>query len=78
MLTEKQAISRLKRLAREWPDTLWLWCADSRLYVMPNDPTGGGHSVAMQERDEDELADGAVDQSKVIETIDTPSDGGDW
>jgi hypothetical protein len=69
---EESAIRRLKRLAKDWPDTLWLYSASGNLHVMQTDEfgeeaMGGGY------RGE------GVDPEYDITTIHgIPNDGGDW
>lgn len=68
---ERNAIATLKRLAKRWPETLWLFSASGSLEVMKKKPdglpayiqTGNGESV---------------DQAYVVATIDIENDGGDW
>lgn len=67
---EQNAINSLKRLAKRWPETLWLYSASGSLNVMryPEDINNG---AAM-------TADGGVDQDYSITTINIENDGGDW
>lgn len=67
-IEEKIAISALKRLAKKWPDTLWLFSASGTLCVMKK----------TEDNDHARLANGAVDPSFCITTISIESDGGDW
>lgn len=67
---EKKAVAALKRLAKRWPDTLWLFC-------------GGQHGVAIMKTDEDGLrvttgSGEGFDHEYCVGTVDIPSDGGDW
>lgn len=63
-LTEEElrAIVSLKRRAKSWPASLWLFSADGTLHVMRKAPDGG--TVA--------------DVRYSIATIDIENDGGDW
>lgn len=65
---EKAAISALKRLAKRWPESLWLFSASGTLTVM-RCGEGGEHV-------KNEL--GGMDQDYCLDTIDIPNDGGDW
>ena len=64
---EAKAIRRLRKLAKEWPKTLWLY-SNGSMYVMRKEP-GEGH----------EMKGLGVDRDQLVEIIDgMPSDGGDW
>lgn len=67
---EKSAIRRLKRLAKDWPDSLWLFSASGTLWVMKRDEHG---DQAMKEG-----FWGGCDPEYCVEIIDIPNDGGDW
>lgn len=72
---EAKAIKALKRVAKIWPDSLWLFSANGDLCVMqknseghhviiPNgSPCGGG---------------GGMNPDYIIDTINIENDGGDW
>jgi len=64
---EKNAIATLKRLAKRWPKSLWLF-ANRELTVLRRNEDG---EQAM-------TPSGRVDQDYVVETIDLPADGGGW
>jgi hypothetical protein len=65
---EKRAIKALKRVARQWPKTLWLFSAGD-LEVMRLGPNGERMMTSQ----------GGVDQAYIVATIDgIPNDGGDW
>lgn len=66
--SERNAISSLRRLAKCWLNSLWLFSASGTLCVMKRDKNG----------DRFVLSSGGVDPSAVIETINIPNDGGDW
>ena len=68
-MTEKEAIKKLKDLARDWPKTLWLFAASGDLCVMSTD--SDGNRVYTEQG-------GGVDPRYIIEYIDIPCDGGDW
>jgi hypothetical protein len=67
---EKSAIRRLKRLANDWPDGLWLFSASGTLWVMKTDENG---DQAMKEG-----LGGGFDPGYCVEIINIPNDGGDW
>lgn len=65
---EKRAIASLKRLAKKWPKSLWLF-------------SGSGSLCVMRYRQDGERAlvdDGGMDSDYALATIDIPNDGGDW
>lgn len=65
---EKKAINALKRIAKVWPDSLWLFSASGSLCVMKTDENG--HEVRFES--------GGVDPDYIIDNINIPNDGGDW
>lgn len=66
---EERAIASLKRLAKKWPDTLWLYSASGILNVMRCDE-GGKHAM---------LRNCGVDPEYCVDTIaGIDNDGGDW
>ena len=65
---ERKAINALKRLAKKWPKSLWLFSASGSLCVMRTDENG----------EHAHIAGGGADAHYVLETIDIPNDGGDW
>lgn len=65
---ERRAIAALHRLAKRWPDTLWLFSASGTLCVMRLGEDG----------DKLRTADGGMDPSAVLTSINIPNDGGDW
>ena len=69
---EEKAISSLRRVAKKWPKSLWLFSASGSLCVMRSGPDGehvhvrGGQGEGM-------------DKDYIVETIQNISnDGGDW
>jgi hypothetical protein len=67
--TEAQAIAALKRVAKRWPDTLWLFSASGTLTVMRK-PAGGCHAMDQE---------GSMDHDYIVDTIPgIDNDGGDW
>ncbi|WP_107328101.1 hypothetical protein [Agrobacterium pusense] len=68
---ERRAIATLKRLAKRWPDSLWLFSASGSLCVMRNRQDG------QRALSGDSGQDGA-DSDYCLATIDIPNDGGDW
>lgn len=65
---EQKAIRALKRLARTWPKSLWLFSASGTLCVMRSRQDGNHHTTP----------DGGIDPDYVLESINIPNDGGDW
>lgn len=65
---EKRAIAALKRLAKKWPDTLWIFAADGKLCIMPKTEEGTRFMTVY----------GGVDPEYIIDTINIEADGGDW
>ena len=66
-MTEDQAVAALKKLAKRWPKTLWLWSASGSLHVMRlQDGTRAMNDV------------GGVDDHYRLASIEIPNDGGDW
>lgn len=65
---EKAALSSLRRLAKKWPESLWLYSASGSLCVMRCDAAG----------ERVHLPTDGVDPDYCVETIDIPNDGGDW
>jgi hypothetical protein len=68
-MTEAQAINALKKLAKTWPDSLWLFAANGTLNVMKKTPEGERAIIPDGE---------GMDHNFVIASIDIESDGGDW
>lgn len=67
---ERRAIASLKRLAKRWPKSLWLFSASGSLNVM----RCGADGARVHHRH----PDCGVDQSYSLTTVDLPNDGGDW
>lgn len=67
---ERRAIASLKRLAKRWPDTLWLYAGGSPDGIAILRTGGDGERV----RD----SRGSIDQAYVVDSVGIPSDGGDW
>lgn len=65
---EKRAIRALKRLAKKWPETLWLFSASGELQVMRAGPDGKPVTNSK----------GSMDQDYSVAVIDIENDGGDW
>lgn len=65
---ERRAIAALKRLAAQWPDSLWLFSANGTLNVMKKTP-----SRARATSDA-----GGYRPEFSVSTIQIESDGGDW
>ena len=64
---EELAIELLKKAARHWPESLWLFAASGTLYIMRKE---NGQRVITHF--------GGVDSEFEVETIDIEADGGDW
>lgn len=68
---EAKAIRRLRKLAKEWPETLWLY-SNGSMYVMRKKP---GEGQIMRDGGRSE----GVDPAHTVETIvGLYSEGGDW
>lgn len=65
---EQRAVRSLRRVAKNWPSTLWLFSASGQLHVMRRDTNG----------DRAKLQNGAMDPDYIVASIDIPNDGGDW
>ncbi len=73
---ERNAINSLKRLAKRWPKSLWLFSAGGELHVMKCNkagdraitPPGPNHFLVTE----------SVDPDFSVCTINVPNDGGDW
>jgi hypothetical protein len=69
---EKHAIAALKRLAKRWPKSLWLYSASGTLNVMRCEPDGVQHFRPCGRSE-------GVDPDYIVATVDgIPNDGGDW
>jgi hypothetical protein len=71
---EKAAIAALKRLAKKWPESLWLFSASGTMNVMKCDDNG----ERVYHPQGTYFDGGGVDQDYCIDYIDIPNDGGDW
>lgn len=65
---ERNAIRSLKRLAKRWPKSLWLF-AGGRLYVMRRPPGN---------EDTCKSGDGTIREDLIVDSVDIPNDGGGW
>lgn len=65
---ERRAIATLHRLAKRWPESLWLFSASGTLCVMRRRQDGERACTSS----------GAADPDYVLATINIPNDGGDW
>ncbi len=65
---EAAAIAELKRLAKRWPKSLWLFSASGTLHVMRCAEDG---TIAT-------LPTYGVDPDYSLATVAIPNDGGDW
>ena len=65
---ERNAITMLKRLAKRWPDTLWLWAGNGLLSVMRKGPDGKHAKTGSD----------CVDPDYEVDAIDIENDGGGW
>ena len=64
---EVRAVAELRKLAKNWPKSLWIFAPGDYLYVLR---TVNGERVYN--------ADGGVDQSHIVDYVAVPSDGGEW
>lgn len=67
---ERRAIASLRRLAKRWPKSLWLFSGSGRLCVMRNGQDG--RRVMTNDKD------GGADSDYCLATIAITNDGGDW
>ena len=66
---EKKAIKSLKRLAKKWPPTLWLFAGNGGLHILK---TGKKGEVVLRDN-------GGVDSDYHVDSIDDIyADGGDY
>jgi hypothetical protein len=65
---EKKAIAALKRVAKIWPKSLWVFCNGTMSVLKKR----GGKRVM------DKNLGGAVDQSCIVADVDIENDGGDY
>lgn len=65
---ERKAIASLKRLAKKWPESLWLFSASGSLCVMKALPDGGRAHTN----------DGGFHPDFCLDKINISNDGGDW
>ncbi len=72
---EQRAIGALKKVAKIWPKTLWLYSASGTLNVMRVGKDG--LPVICEQSYEGEQGMG-YDSENNITTINIPNDGGDW
>ncbi len=63
---EKLAIELLKKATRHWPDSLWIFAADGRLYVM------------RKGKNNEKAVISGFDPDFILESINVEADGGDW
>ncbi len=66
---EKNAIKTLKRLAKRWPKSLWLFAVSGGLCVMQKSEKG--EHVFFEGKE-------ALDPGYIVDTIKIDSSGGDW
>ncbi len=70
---EKRAIAALKRVAKMWPKSLWLFSASGTLCVMRIDEYGHhAHTTDTAGRE------GGINRDYFIDSINIDNDGGDW
>ena len=73
---EKKAVRALKRLAKTFPKSLWLWSADGRLYIMKYSWSEMGNGMRKGDYFGGKVDE--VDPDGEIESIEVRSSGGDW
>ena len=67
---ERRAIASLKRVAKKWPATLWLFCGGQSGIAVMRTHEDGGHA---------HLSTSGVDPAYIVDEIQgIDSDGGDW
>jgi hypothetical protein len=64
---ERRAIASLKRLAKRWPPSLWIFCGSGSVCVMRTAEDG---SKAHKGE--------GVDPAYLVDSVQIPNDGGDW
>lgn len=74
---ERRAIASLRRLAKRWPKSLWLFSASGTLHVMRKSPDGGRPELPDKSYSSS-LGGTVTDVRFSITTIDIDNDGGDW
>lgn len=69
-IEERQAIAALKRLAKRWPDTLWLFSGGQQgAAIMKLGPNGERVTTGIGE---------GFDSEYVVDQVNLPVEGGDW
>lgn len=63
---EKKAVDEMKRIAKHWPKSLWLF-SNGALYV-----------VKKKRGEKAMTPTGGFDPDYVVDTVDIENDGGDW
>lgn len=63
---EDRAIRALKRLAKKWPSTLWIFTVDGDMCIMRRSPDG----------DRARKSDDSIDMAYMVDQINIPNDGG--
>lgn len=65
---ELSAIKALERLAKKWPDSLWLFCNGCSVHILKKNENG-----------ERVLTEGGgMDDGYVVGYVNIENDGGDW
>ncbi len=65
---EKKAVDALRRLAKKWPDTLWIFADGNSLHVTRCGKDGERVMLPTE----------GVDPDMIVESINIPNDGGDF
>ena len=68
---EQSAIQKLKRVAKTWPKTLWLFSGNGELCVMKKTSINTRSMRRLGTSD-------AYNPDYLVESIDIENDGGDW
>lgn len=74
-LEEERAIAALKRAAKIWPKSLWLFSASGNLNIMKKQ---AGERVMKLGESTSRSSGGGVDPNYIVDSAKIESDGGDW
>ena len=74
---EEKAVKALKRVAKKWPKSLWLFSASGTLTVMKKNSEGKRAIVGGAVGPAGGVG-GGVDPEYIVDSIGIENDGGDW